>query len=112
VSGTIHDWLERRAWERSRQRDPIRHLEPAGASGSSLLRRPFVIPIGRHDYRWSLSGIGFAGSGSVLLSRKLPVLRHSMGIGRCVGGCLMRLAVVDPGLLSHEEERECRVAAI
>jgi hypothetical protein len=69
-------------------------------------------PNRRHDCRWSLSGIGLAGSGSVLLSRRLPVLRQSLGMGRCVGGSQMRLAVVGPRLLSREEERGCLVAAI
>jgi hypothetical protein len=38
-------------------------------------------------------------------------LRHSLGMGRCVDGCLKRLALIGPGLLSHEEEWGCQVAA-
>jgi hypothetical protein len=111
LTGAIHDWIERRVWEWYRQRDPIRHMELPGTSGSSLLRPPLVIPIERHDCCWSLSGIGLVGSGSVLLSRRLPVRRHSMRMRRCVSGSQMSPAIIGPRFLSHEEGRGSRVAA-
>jgi hypothetical protein len=66
---------------------------------------------GGHYYRWSLPAIGVAGSGEVIFSRRLPGLRHSLGMRTYVYGSLMRLAVVDPGLVSYEEERGRRMAA-
>jgi hypothetical protein len=47
----------------------------------------------------------------MILSRRLPILRDSLALRRCVGDSLMLLAFVGPGIFSLNEEQECRVIA-